>query len=59
GAGDDIARELDSLSSQADVEAELAALKAGKGPQAIEGAETGGAILQAEPEQESTEGNQP
>jgi phage shock protein A len=58
-AGDDIARELDSLSSQADVEAELAALKAGKGPQAIEGAETGGEILQAEPEQESTEGNQP
>jgi len=57
-AGDDIARELDSLSSQADVEAELAALKAGKGPQAIEGAETGGAILQAEPEKEGTEGNQ-
>ncbi|CAI9419574.1 PspA/IM30 family protein [Nocardioides sp. T2.26MG-1] len=58
GAGDDIARELDAMSSQADVEAELAALKAGSGPQAIEPAETGGAILQAEPEKESTEGNQ-
>ena len=40
GQGDDIARELDSLSSQSDVEAELAALKAGSTPQAIEGSDT-------------------
>lgn len=57
GSGDDIARELDAMSSQADVEAELAALKAGGAPQAIEPADNG-AILQAEPEKESTEGNQ-
>ena len=55
GGGDDIARELDALSSQADVEAELAALKSGSAPapQAIEGAEadeTPGEILEAEPE---------
>jgi phage shock protein A len=36
GRGDDIARELDALSSKADVEAELAALKAGSNPPAIE-----------------------
>jgi phage shock protein A len=36
GGGDDIARELDALSSKADVEAELAALKAGSPPPAIE-----------------------
>ncbi|UUZ59754.1 PspA/IM30 family protein [Nocardioides sp. B-3] len=35
-AGDDIARELDSLSSTSDVESELARLKAGSKPQAIE-----------------------
>lgn len=35
-AGDDIARELDALSSTSDVEAELARLKAGSAPQAIE-----------------------
>jgi phage shock protein A len=37
--GDDISRELDSMSSQADVEAELAALK-GSSPQAIDAPET-------------------
>ena len=36
GRGDDIARELDALSSKSDVEAELAALKAGSNPPAIE-----------------------
>lgn len=36
GGGDDIARELDAMSSKADVEAELAALKAHSTPQAIE-----------------------
>ena len=46
--GDDISRELDAMSSQADVEAQLAALKAGQEPQAIE---------TAEPEQKA-EGNQ-
>ena len=44
------------MSSEADVEAELARLKAGAQPQAIEGAESGGAILQAEPERKTTEG---
>ena len=57
-AGDDIARELESMSSEVDVEAELAALKAGGAPQAIEPAESA-PILQAEPVKESTEGNQP
>src|SRR5690348_5930136 len=55
-SGDDIARELDSMSSQADVEAELARLKAGSQPQAIEPAEDGGEILKAEPEANTTEG---
>src|SRR5881398_3807059 len=36
--GDDISRELEAMSSQSDVEAELAKLKAGKTPEAIEGA---------------------
>ena len=60
GPNDDITRELDAMSSQADVEAQLAALKAGQAPpQAIEPAEDGGDILVSEPEKESTEGNQP
>src|SRR6476660_3196843 len=54
--GDDIARELDSMSSEADVEAELARLKAGAQPQAIEGTESGGAVLEAETERRTTEG---
>ena len=49
GRGDDIARELETMSSQADVEAELARLKAGSEPQAIEG----GDIL--EPEEQAVE----
>jgi phage shock protein A len=49
-SGDDITRELDAMSSEADVEAELARLKAGSQPQAIEAAEDGGDILEAEPE---------
>jgi phage shock protein A len=59
--GDDIARELDAMSSEADVEAELAALKSGSTPpppQAIEPAEDGGDIVATEPEKNSTEGNQ-
>lgn len=48
GGGDDISRELDALSSASDVEAELAALKAGKGPDAIESASAEGEVLRAE-----------
>ena len=49
-AGDDIARELESMSSQADVEAELAAMKGGKAaPDAIESGQSAGSgpILEA------------
>jgi phage shock protein A len=60
GSGDDIARELDAMSSAADVEAELAALKGGSpAPQQIEAADDGGDILKAEPEKNTAEGNQP
>jgi phage shock protein A len=61
GSGDDIARELDAMSSAADVEAELAALKGGgtPAPAQIEAAEDGGDILKAEPEKNAAEGNQP
>jgi phage shock protein A len=51
GPGDDIARELESMSSQADVEAELAKLKgipAPAAPQAIEPGADGGDILQVD-----------
>lgn len=55
--GDDIARELDALSSNADVEAELAALKGGgSAPQAIESSPQGGDILQTEPTKQSEGG---
>jgi len=47
GGSDDISRELDALSSGSDVEAELARLKSGAQPQAIESSD--GDILQAEP----------
>jgi phage shock protein A len=60
GGVDDITRELEAMSSQADVEAELAALKAGSAPpppQAIEAAEDGGDIVVSEPEK-NAEGNQ-
>src|SRR6476646_3748428 len=53
GRGDDIARELETMSSQADVEAELARLKGGSAPQAIEPAEDGGDILAVEPRSET------
>lgn len=48
GPNDDITRELDSLSSHVDVEAELAALKGGSAPQAIESSAAGEPILSAE-----------
>jgi phage shock protein A len=48
GGSDDISRELDAMSSQADVEAELAALRGGKAaPEAIESPQKG-EILDAE-----------
>jgi phage shock protein A len=50
-AGDDIARELEAMSSQSDVEAELARLKGATQPQAIEG----GDILDESAEQQSTQ----
>lgn len=50
GAGDDISRELEAMSSQADVEAELARIKGTVAPQAIEPPVDGGEILKAEPE---------
>jgi phage shock protein A len=46
GGGDDIARELDAMSSESDVEVELARLKSASGPQAIES----GDILSESPE---------
>jgi phage shock protein A len=57
GGGDDISRELDAMSSQADVEAELAALKGGgtPAPAQIEAAE-GDDILKAEPQKDTAEG---
>jgi phage shock protein A len=55
-AGDDIARELDALSSTNEVEAELARLKSGSKPQAIEAGD--GDILDDEKasERETSEG---
>ncbi len=62
--GDDITRELESMSSQADVEAELAALKGSSSAPAIDGPEAGEAApggAQGEPAQESPaeKGEQP
>jgi phage shock protein A len=54
GGGDDIARELDAMSSESDVEVELARLKAAKQPQALEG----GDILSEAPEKTTTEDEQ-
>jgi phage shock protein A len=49
-AGDDISRELQAMSSQSDVEDELAKLKAGQTPQAIEGGQDNGAVVDAQTE---------
>ena len=46
-SGDDITRELEAMSSQTDVEAELARLKGGSAPQAIEGGTAGGDIVES------------
>jgi len=60
GSGDDIARELNAMSSQSDVDAELAALKAGgtgSAPEALEAADpTPAAELEAEPAKQPQEG---
>ena len=48
-AGDDISRELEAMSSESEVENELARLRAKANPQAIEAADEG-PILEAEPE---------
>ncbi len=58
GGGDDIARELDAMSSDTDVEAELARLRAGAAPEAIEAGADDGDILQAEGEKTTDEGRQ-
>jgi phage shock protein A len=58
-AGDDITRELEAMSSQADVEAELARLKGASAPQAIESPVDGGEILKAEPESVEEAGESP
>lgn len=50
GGGDDIARELDSMSSQADVEAELAALKGGSNPAIESNSDQSAPIVDAEPQ---------
>ena len=57
GQGDDIARELDAMSSQSDVEAELAALKAGSSgqPGALEAGDAT-ANAQLQPERQKEEG---
>ncbi|MGC4109014.1 MAG: PspA/IM30 family protein [Nocardioides sp.] len=55
--GDDISRELEAMSSQSEVEAELARLKGGApAPQAIEGGDAaGGAVPQAEPQAQTSD----
>src|SRR3990170_4817600 len=62
-AGDDISRELESMSSQSDVELELARLKGLSGPSAPDAIEPGkaegGEALADEPEKAPTEGEQP
>src|SRR3954470_8633660 len=55
--GDDISRALAAVSSHSDVEAELAKLKSGQAPEAIEAGAEGG-ILQAEPEATEASGEQ-
>jgi phage shock protein A len=58
--GDDITRELEAMSSQSDVEAELAKLKAGQAPpEAIEAPQDGGEIVAAEPEKTESSGETP
>ena len=53
--GDDISRELEAMSSQSEVEAELARLKSGSAPAAIEGGQAGDDVLQGEPQTQSSQ----
>jgi phage shock protein A len=53
-SGDDIARELDAMSSRSDVESELARLKGSRQPEAIEAGDD--AILSPEQQRSTTEG---
>jgi phage shock protein A len=54
--GDDISRELEAMSSESEVENELARLRAKANPQAIEAADDSNGILQAESEKKTTDG---
>jgi phage shock protein A len=54
-SGDDIARELDAMSSQSDVESELARLKGAGQPQALENNDEAD-VLRAEQQRHTTEG---
>jgi phage shock protein A len=54
--GDDISRELEVMSSESEVENELARLRAKANPQAIEAADDSNGILQAESEKKTTDG---
>ena len=54
--GDDISRELEAMSSESEVENELARLRAKANPQAIEAADDSDGILQAESEKKTTDG---
>jgi phage shock protein A len=56
--GDDISRELEAMSSQSDVEVELARLKGGATPEAIEAGDEGD-ILKAEPDTETRSTERP
>jgi phage shock protein A len=47
--GDDISRELEAMSSQSEVEAELARLKSGGPTPAIEGGDSSSGILESDP----------
>ena len=54
--GDDISRELEAMSSESEVENELARLRAKANPQAIEASDDSDSILQAESEKKTTDG---
>jgi phage shock protein A len=54
--GDDISRELEAMSSESEVENELARLRAKANPQAIEAADDSNGILQAESEKKTSDG---
>src|SRR5690606_36662533 len=56
GGGDDITRELDAMSSQADAEAELAAVKSGRGPEAIQASPQGDIVTPEALEQQAQPG---